>query len=358
MNDNALFTDSRGAVAVMVAISLVMLLGFAALVIDIGHALVTRNELQNVADAAVLAGARQLGKIYEPLTPAQQATYTLTSQDQSAIIAAVQAVAQQNYAAGTAIVIGPADIQIGDWSNATKTLTVTNSVPDAVRARARRDSSASGNTPISTFLAGLMGVQSIDVSAPATAALTGQSTTTPGELDAPFGISEDWFTSFGCNQPIKFHPTGTPIGCAGWTTFNDPANANTLRNTVIDGLLNGTYTTPPVTVGQTPLNFFGGSVASAFPNLINLWNAQKIADASSPTGFSWEIFVAVYGGAAGCANPTGALPIVGFANVKVTNVQDAPTQQIDGIVTCGQVNDGRGGGSDFGTMGSIPGLVQ
>lgn len=47
----------RGSVAVITAVSLVSLLGFAALAIDIGNLLVARNELQNAADAAALAGA-------------------------------------------------------------------------------------------------------------------------------------------------------------------------------------------------------------------------------------------------------------------------------------------------------------
>src|SRR6185369_13539853 len=47
----------RGSVAVITAVSLVSLLRFAALAIDIGNLLVARNELQNAADAAALAGA-------------------------------------------------------------------------------------------------------------------------------------------------------------------------------------------------------------------------------------------------------------------------------------------------------------
>lgn len=47
----------RGAVAVMVAILLTVLLGFVALGIDVVRLYVIRNELQNAADAAALAGA-------------------------------------------------------------------------------------------------------------------------------------------------------------------------------------------------------------------------------------------------------------------------------------------------------------
>ena len=49
-----------GAVAVMVGISMVLLVGFLAMVIDLGHLYVAKAGLQNAADAAALSGAKQL----------------------------------------------------------------------------------------------------------------------------------------------------------------------------------------------------------------------------------------------------------------------------------------------------------
>lgn len=49
-----------GAVAVMVGISMVLLVGFLALVIDLGRLYVAKTGLQNAADAAALSGAKQL----------------------------------------------------------------------------------------------------------------------------------------------------------------------------------------------------------------------------------------------------------------------------------------------------------
>lgn len=54
-----------GAVAVMVGISIVLLVGFLAMVIDLGHLYIAKSELQNAADAAALAGVKELnGKAY------------------------------------------------------------------------------------------------------------------------------------------------------------------------------------------------------------------------------------------------------------------------------------------------------
>lgn len=50
----------RGVVAIVVALMLAALVGMIALVADLGHLFVTRTALQNAADAAALAGAREL----------------------------------------------------------------------------------------------------------------------------------------------------------------------------------------------------------------------------------------------------------------------------------------------------------
>lgn len=49
-----------GAVAIIVGFSLVLLIGFLAMVIDLGHLYLAKSELQNGADAAALAGAKEL----------------------------------------------------------------------------------------------------------------------------------------------------------------------------------------------------------------------------------------------------------------------------------------------------------
>ena len=51
------YLNQRGSVAVITAILLAALIGIAALAVDIGYVAVSKNELQNVADAAALAGA-------------------------------------------------------------------------------------------------------------------------------------------------------------------------------------------------------------------------------------------------------------------------------------------------------------
>jgi hypothetical protein len=60
----------RGAVAITFALSLLVLFGFMALVFDLGRTYVVRTELQNAADAAALAGAKDLNQKLSGITQA------------------------------------------------------------------------------------------------------------------------------------------------------------------------------------------------------------------------------------------------------------------------------------------------
>lgn len=350
--------DTRGAVAVIVAIVMVVLFSFGALALDISNAMIARNELQNVADAAALAGARQLGMIYQGLpqgTP--YTTYVLS--DPSAVVSAATTVAIANKARQVAISLNAADIVIGVWNSGPRTLTPGNVGATGVRVIARRDSAANG--PVATWLAGIMEIPSMSVTATATAALTGSGTLAPGEARTPFGLDELIFNNPAyCGTPIKFYPTNSPpTGCAGWHTFlESPPNAATERR-IVQGLTPNppTYIAPQISAGQTRLEYIGGNVASVFPDLIDLFNAKKVPDASSPSGYCWNVTVPVYANQ-NCANPNTPIMTVGFASACVWQVRGSPNHQIDGRVTCGEVTNGQGGGGNFGTLGSIPGLVE
>ncbi len=343
--------NSRGAAAVMVALTLTVLLAMGAAAIDIGHALVARNELQNAADAAALAGARTLGIAYEGMTPAQMATYTLTGGDQTAIVAAAQTTSALNQAAAVNVSVNAADVQVGLWNSVTKTFTPTTNQPRSVRVVTHRDGSANG--PISTFLANVVGMSSVNVSAAATAELTAIGSTPPGALDFPLAISELFFSQFGCGDSIQLYPSnGTPQSCAGFTTFLEtPSNDRAMRN-ILNGMIDGTYQTPPTTAGVDQLQFTNGTLSNPTWSALQNLFLQK----SAGTGY-WDALVPVYQG--GDCSPSGAIPIVGYANVRITNVEGAPTHTITGNVSCPLFQGGGvGGGPSFGVFTTLPGLVE
>src|SRR5262252_5485266 len=103
-------TNSRGAIAAVTAVFMVVLLAMGAAAIDIGHALVARNELQNVSDAAALAGDRALAIIYQGMTPAAQQSYVVTAGNRATVVAAAQTTGHANSAAGVPITINAADV--------------------------------------------------------------------------------------------------------------------------------------------------------------------------------------------------------------------------------------------------------
>lgn len=64
--------QQQGAVLVLTAISLLVLMGMAGLAIDIGRAMVDKTIQQNAADAAVLSAAIRLSEHNDPLTPTDE----------------------------------------------------------------------------------------------------------------------------------------------------------------------------------------------------------------------------------------------------------------------------------------------
>ncbi len=350
--------NERGVAAVLAGILILFLVAFSAFAVDLGFAWVTQNELQNIADAGALAATRQLGDIYAGLTLDEQKdkNRTLTGDERTRIMNMASNVGQLNKAGGqSGITIDVAnDVEIGTWSFANKTLTPTFIRPTAVTVTARRDNAVNG--PIGTFFANVMGFTEMNVSATATAALGPVGSVNPGESNIPVGISERWFQEgHACGDSIMFHPTGTLDGCAGWHVYGDgPSSASTLRQ-ILDGLADGSYESPGMTAGDQ-LEYTGGNLASVFPNMKNLYDTHKNPD----TG-EWDVKIPVYD-RDDCSNPNQSIAVVGFVTAKVTQVIEAPEQQIMAQVTCDMIVDGRTGGglvdSVFSPLSTIPALVN
>lgn len=352
--------NDRGAIAVMVSLLLIFLVGFAALAIDAGYLMVTRNELQNVADASALAAMRKLGEEYGNLTYGAQMNFVA---DRAEIVAEAQAAAFANAAAGKNIVVNDADVVIGRWDGETKTLTPGLLRPDAVRVSARRDNQANGQ--VATLLAGVVGVRSEPVSASATAALTGLSRVPESGLPLPVGISRAWFLNPDyCVNPIKLYPTNSPEGCAGWNVFDElPASASTLKS-VLQGLADGSYTSPETTANQSAFNFTGGTLTSVFDDMQALFNVMRVKNDGvqdkDDDPATWTTAVVVYDWP-DCSNPNprgGPIPIVGFSTIVITSVTTAPEKTINAKVVCDTIVTGSGGGGLPVTAGTIPNLVE
>src|SRR5512135_3919686 len=73
--------NQKGTVVVTVALLMLLLIGFAALALDVGYMMVKRNELQNVADSAALAATGKLGSIYKSMSYSAQQGYVCSPAD-------------------------------------------------------------------------------------------------------------------------------------------------------------------------------------------------------------------------------------------------------------------------------------
>jgi len=116
----------RGAVAIVVALLLLVFVGMAALVVDLGYLTTTRAQLQAAADAGAHAGAMQLDGTEEGL---------------AAAVEAAVAIAAINAADGEAVDLRPTDdIALGVWDEDAATFTAggTALAIDAVQVDARR----------------------------------------------------------------------------------------------------------------------------------------------------------------------------------------------------------------------------
>ncbi len=350
----AVLREERGATAITLALLGAILVAFSAFAIDIGHALVTQNELQNASDAAALAATRQLGLTYLalPVTEQQDMNRSLTGAEQSQVTAQATAAASANSASDVgSLSLSQGDVEFGVWDFNAQTFTPTVTRPNAIRVTTHRDGTANG--PITTFFAGVIGVNSLNVATSSIAALgTSGGSLPPGVADVPFAISSNWFNGVAtCDAGIQFSPTG-PAGCAGWHVFDQtPANANKLRAT-IDGLQDGSYQSPGITPGNTQFNFTGGEVSSAFSNLINLWDTKK--EWSDANGrYEWEINLPIYQASSpsSCNNPSGDITIVGYAIAVVTKVKK---NDIQAEVKCDAFADGFPDANQTGGGGAGP----
>lgn len=380
----------KGATIVLVAILLVVIVGIAGLAIDIGNLTATKGELQKLADGAALAGAGNLGIQY--LTGG-----SCGSIDQNDIWLSANGVAGQNMADAKSVSLQGSDVALGCWDfdNDEDPWDALDEGdcgcdpgerrPNAVQVTAHRDSEY--NKPVDTFFAGIFGQDTVGLMADAVAALSGPSEVS--DLPIPVGISKAWFDEDKwaaegkdfCGQPIKFYPTGSgPLeGCAGWHVYGSetdppevceggwsdyigwPSNANKLSNLLLKLALpesDPDYCPPPGGSAGDPYTYTGGNVASAFPEMKVLFDAKKAYDPDYPAfpDGVWKVAVPVYD--SDSCQPNTIIPTAGYTTAIITEVFESPTHTINAIVVCNEINPGHGGGGEFGSLSSIPGLVE
>lgn len=184
-----------GTVVVFTAVTITVLLGACALAVDLGYAYSVQAQLQRNADAAALAGTSAI--VSDNLLSDNPQDPTVE------IVARIEAYALANPSGGVSIHIRADDIlpgSLADPYNPNEPVAPTSfELFNAVQVSVRRDESINGS--ISAFFAGIFGVDSIPLSASATAiVLDGFAGFRPPPSEQtspllPFTIHKDLFQS-------------------------------------------------------------------------------------------------------------------------------------------------------------------
>lgn len=250
----------RGAVAIITALSLVALVGFVGLALDLGHLYVNKTELQNAADACALAAAREL--TCDPSAGVCDNSYLNNA------VAAGTAVAARNTRdfQGSAVIIAPDDVRFHTaLAPNSAYLPSTSASPDSrfVMCTARAED-------IAPWFMQVLGNGPHDVSAYAVATLRRAQTNCAipiGLCKPPSAPVSSPFSEFTVGQWVTSKLTESATGSFDWIDFTpgDGGGANELAN-----LLRGAgqcALEPP-----SPTNLVGqqGNIAS----LGKAWNTR------------------------------------------------------------------------------------
>ncbi|MFQ5773024.1 MAG: TadG family pilus assembly protein [Kiloniellaceae bacterium] len=150
-NSRNFWRDERGSTLILFGVAFAGIMGFAALVIDVGYLYALDNKLQVTADSAALAGARRL--------PDASAAQT----------AALDYAAKNMPAAAHGTVLSASDVVSGNWDPATRTFNPAGTPVNAIQVTARR-TQANGNGA-GLFFARFLGFSEVDMVATAVAAI-------------------------------------------------------------------------------------------------------------------------------------------------------------------------------------------
>jgi hypothetical protein len=231
--------DQDGAIAVVIALLLPVLFGFAGLAVDIGHIYAVDSQLKNAADAGALSGAKALLPLLSGIPNWSNAETE-----------APKAVKLNYYDADTAEThFTDCEVTYGYWSFTANSnppslqspgiIPTANDYP-AVMVKVSKTAGKNGG-PVQMFLASVLGVLSADRSATSVAIISFPTGMKKGGLKPMVATKDivDKYWDWPLGTPVVFKlGDGKTAEDTMWTTFlvsepADQANAATLSRTLI-----------------------------------------------------------------------------------------------------------------------------
>jgi Flp pilus assembly protein TadG len=186
--------NRRGSVAVTIAILMPVLIGMSGLAIDVGHVILVKRELQASADAAALAGGRELNCCQTSIAVSTATTYSAAWQSSTVMGS------NKNAMNNVYVQMASGYPQLKCFSSIGISCTGTDSANGLVVRQ---------TATVPMWFASIFGVKSIPVTATATASGIGGIAQ---KLDIDFVV--DTTASMGGSDPACSVTGATRIGCA------------------------------------------------------------------------------------------------------------------------------------------------
>jgi Flp pilus assembly protein TadG len=262
-----LLRKQNGQIIPWVALMGTILLGIAAIVLDLGRAYIGYRELQSAADAAALAGAQNL----------KYSNAATITKNFSAL--AGSANAQAGFTSSTMLTGYPKF----ECLNTIKNMGVACIAPNNANAVQVIEQAT-----IPTFFSQVFGIRQMTLSATSTAAVVG-ARATPMNIAIVIDTTSSMATvDSNCgNTRLNCALNGVQILLAGLSPCSPAAGTCTVTNGVASGALDqvSIFTFPNVTVGTAANDYnCGGNNPTIVPYMLPAFNATTYAPSGSGTG--------------------------------------------------------------------------
>jgi Flp pilus assembly protein TadG len=324
----------RGSVAVVVAFSMVMIVGMAALAMDFGRAYHARTQMQAAIDAAALAGVKSLDSTATGISTAQS------------IIPLYAAKNSWSYTGTTGFYtsVSSSDITFGSWNSNTRTFTAISnpsSNPTAVTAIKIDRQSTGSRESVPTTFGRIFNKTSISVGATTIAVGGG-----PGAACSfPLAVSSCAVQNISsgqvnCGGSVTIQGNGAQ---GGWTNFT----TGTASDSYVDGVITGGSGCSDAVADNSVIHADQGLQGNSLNDI------QSILQQHRQAGTPYVVtFAVVQNNACSSNEYPGNYPIVGFAQGEITGViTNGNNKGITMNIKCGgEVVGARGGGPFFGAF--------
>lgn len=372
----------QGSMLVLAAGLIIVLTGFAVLAVDVGRVFIVRNELQNVADSAALAGANCLDR--QSLAGSTTDCTSTKATTLNWTRASAKAAAQLSANTAANIAVSSTDtghvIDVGYWNLGNPILgtppgpsggafsttfsPLTKYDKPAVRVTVTKDVGKNGG-PITMLTAAMFGGANVPMTAKAVAVISSPGIVPPDSV-IPQVINKcmyDKFWNSATGTPIVY--TGTPPDPYGISTVGQPWELRIGSAYHYDTCQSGQWTSFALDVNSQ--SAVSGLIANGNPTPLGIGDLTWIEpgtktasyndlDAKYPTPPGADVSVLVVDTID--LTTKGQAPIVAFAGFHISDIQGGSGKYIQGHFIPNFITPGSGGiGPFYGTY-TPPRLAQ